>query len=129
MIITLIADGAHVAPSAASVTSAGVNAPADLTVSGSPVIGSGTIGLANPGQTCTAGSCTVTAGVVLGHGSAGNETVDLPASNATRNSIEACKTEIQPTRYHYHSSPMGRMTSTGLPRITSCRRSTSASGW
>jgi hypothetical protein len=89
----LIAGSSHPAPSVAGVTSVGVNAPADLGVSGSPVTSSGTITLSHSGQTCTAGACTITAGVVLGNASAGNVTADLPASNATRNPVEACKTD------------------------------------
>jgi hypothetical protein len=90
---TLIAEGSHFAPSAGSVTSLGVSAPVDLGASGSPVTSSGTITLSHSGQTCTAGTCTITAGVVLGNAGSGNVVANLPASNATRNPVEVCKTD------------------------------------
>jgi hypothetical protein len=89
----LIVEGAQFAPSTGAVTSVGVSAPPDFGVSGSPVTSSGTITLSHSGQTCTAGTCTVTAGVVLGKASGGNVTANLPATNGTFNPIEACKTD------------------------------------
>jgi hypothetical protein len=89
----LIVEGAHFAPSIGAVTSVGVSAPPDFGVSSSPVTGSGTITLSHFGQTCTAGTCTITAGVVLGKASGGNVTANLPATNGTFNPVEACKTD------------------------------------
>jgi hypothetical protein len=91
--LLLMTKAPRVALSASAVTSVGVNVPADFGVSGSPVISSGTITLSHFGQTCTAGTCTITAGVVLGNASAGNVTANLPATNGTHNPVEACKTD------------------------------------
>jgi hypothetical protein len=89
----LIVEGAHFAPSIGAVTSVGVSAPPDFGVSSSPITGSGTITLSHSGQTCTAGTCTITAGVVLGKASGGNVTANLPATNGTFYPVEACKTD------------------------------------
>jgi hypothetical protein len=89
----LIAEGSHLAPSVAAVSSVGVSTPADFGVSGSPVTSSGTITLSHTGQTCTAGTCTITAGVVLGKANSGNVVANLPTANATFNPVEVCKTD------------------------------------
>jgi hypothetical protein len=88
----LIAEGSNFAQSG-SVTSVGVNGPADFNVSGSPITSSGNIAFSYSGQTCTAGTCTITAGEVLSDAGVGNVIANLPTSNASRNPVEACKTD------------------------------------
>jgi hypothetical protein len=110
--LSLITESSRLALSASGVTSVGVNAPADFGVSGSPVTSSGTIMLSHSGQACVVGTCTITAGVVLGNASAGNVTADLPAANATRNSVEACKTDSSANTVTLH--PNGTDTIDGV---------------
>jgi hypothetical protein len=77
--------GTAITPSSISLT-----APRDFNVSGSP---SAALTLSHSGQICSAASCSVTSGFVIANASSNNLAVDLPASNATFNPVDVCKTD------------------------------------
>jgi hypothetical protein len=87
--------GAHqgITPSATGASGNPVSSiavPMDFSTSES---GAGAVTISHAGQTCSASGCLVTSGSVKANAASNNVVVNLPASNATFNPIEVCKTD------------------------------------
>jgi len=83
-----IANGNAVVNGGGSVTN--VTAPTDLTATKGMT---GIVTLAHAGQTCTASSCTIMAGLVNANAASNAIAANLPASTATMNPVTVCKTD------------------------------------